>query len=730
MTLRFLSLPGFGVERRALRAIALAAAVLASAAAVSAAHAAPDASAADAAQSAPLTITVSPGQSLNDIAAAATQSRDPGVLARTGRALFEANPQAFMKRDPSRLKIGATLTVPALDATGAAIVHGASGAAAASAAASGPVASAAATVGAASHASAPASHASPVSGAAAVSAASATNASAAAVSAASAAVGQGASSSPLAQPADAVPPAASVNAPAGASGPHVWTGSIQAAPAGASDAAAAALLAGAAHGAPSGSTGTGAADASQARPSSLQQLLALKNRVLMELQKHGIGKPAPDRANVAPTGDAPGGVAKQGTATPAIAGFGADSAALASSASAAAPAPAPQAVPAPAATPKPAAAPAAPFNQGAAIAVGAAVVALILGFVLRRRKKPDAATDAAQAPMSAAPNDAHASVSAQPSPDASVATSVAASESDIPPEPLAAKAHATGGLSLPDALSETPLLPDEVHGVASHASEPAARIGTPPETDTHRASPAEPVVPPATLVWDDEPRTVSDPQPAAHPAAVAPEPAVPPHAAAPSTSAPFAEFPRDAISALDSLDMPLPPRAAADHDDAFASRSRAAEPFSADPAEKATNGPSHPPRPNGSGVVDRTGAHLDDGDQDFAESPIPDHGQGAGQSAPTLDLTRSPAPLGGAQFGALNLDFDLELPAGPSATLPAFTPEALAKIARNKLELASEYVELGDLAGARMLAQEVIDADHAGTRDEARALLAKLADIS
>ncbi|MBN3824210.1 pilus assembly protein FimV, partial [Burkholderia sp. Ac-20384] len=91
----------------------------------------------------PLTVTVQPGQSLNDIAKAATQSRDPGVLARAGRALFDANPQAFMKHDASRLKVGATLTVPALDATGAALVPaGASAASAASgaAAASAPAA--------------------------------------------------------------------------------------------------------------------------------------------------------------------------------------------------------------------------------------------------------------------------------------------------------------------------------------------------------------------------------------------------------------------------------------------------------------------------------------------------------------------------------------------------------------------------------------------------------------
>ncbi|WP_330165009.1 FimV/HubP family polar landmark protein, partial [Burkholderia mallei] len=99
-------------------------------------------------------------------------------------------------------------------------------------------------------------------------------------------------------------------------------------------------------------------------------------------------------------------------------------------------------------------------------------------------------------------------------------------------------------------------------------------------------------------------------------------------------------------------------------------------------------------------------------------------------AAPDRAPAANPPPLGVAQFGALNLDFDLELPSGPSASLPAFTPEALAQIARNKLELASEYVELGDLAGARTLLHEVIEADHADTRDEARVMLAKLADLS
>jgi FimV-like protein len=62
--------------------------------------------------------------------------------------------------------------------------------------------------------------------------------------------------------------------------------------------------------------------------------------------------------------------------------------------------------------------------------------------------------------------------------------------------------------------------------------------------------------------------------------------------------------------------------------------------------------------------------------------------------------------------------------------VPTFTPEQLAKIARNKLELASEYIALGDLGGARTLLHEVIESNDADTRDEAHALLATLAPLS
>ncbi|WP_390887354.1 type IV pilus assembly protein FimV, partial [Burkholderia dolosa] len=133
----------FPRQSRLARAVrsALAMLALGAAASVWAAGATEPASSA-AGGPAPLTVTVQPGQSLNDIAIAATQSRDPGVLARAGRALFDANPQAFMKRDPSRLKVGATLTVPALDANGSALAPaGASAASGATPASAGVAAS-------------------------------------------------------------------------------------------------------------------------------------------------------------------------------------------------------------------------------------------------------------------------------------------------------------------------------------------------------------------------------------------------------------------------------------------------------------------------------------------------------------------------------------------------------------------------------------------------------------
>ncbi|WP_175725110.1 FimV/HubP family polar landmark protein [Burkholderia ambifaria] len=683
----------FPRQSRLSRAVRGALAILALGTAVSAWAADTGEPAASAAGGpAPLNVTVQPGQSLNDLAKAATQSHDPAVLARAGRALFDANPQAFMKRDPSRLKVGATLTVPALDATGAALVpagaSSASGASAVSAPASAAVAASGTAAVAPHGASAPHSG-SVVQGAPAASAAHVAPVSGASVAAAAGASAPiGASAAHGASTVEPVQPAAPA---AGASGPHVWSGAIQSAPSSPSDAAAQVAPGGAAQGMHEPSAVAPVAGASQPRPSSLQQLLALKNRVLMELQKHGIGKPA-DTNNVAPARApasapaAPRPAANDGGASAAAPATAASEAASGVVASAVQPASAPVQPAVPVTTAAPARG-AARIDWRPAAVAGAAVLVLAAWFAWRKRRK-------------ARPADAI-------TPESGGAAAVDAGASPSPVEPL------------PPILPETPLARDAAADVNLIA---ATAVGT-GAIDTHEAEVASP--PETAKPHDDQPEALfthtaleRDAAPASHdvtPVAetAAEEPLETP--AAPSTNdAQHAALMQNAISALNSLDMPLPPRQA----DEPAAREGQAE------SEKvATNGQSasHPPV----GVSNLSTEHPADQDDEFdwdpdAATPAPHAG---GASAPS-----SLPPLGGAQFGALKLDFDLDLPSAPGAALPALTPEELARIARNKLDLASEYVELGDLSGARTLLQEVIDANDAATRDDARALLAKLAD--
>jgi pilus assembly protein FimV len=70
------------------------------------------------------------------------------------------------------------------------------------------------------------------------------------------------------------------------------------------------------------------------------------------------------------------------------------------------------------------------------------------------------------------------------------------------------------------------------------------------------------------------------------------------------------------------------------------------------------------------------------------------------------------------------------LPASQTDPIPAFTPQQIAMIARNKLDLAVEYIELGDLSGARTLLQEVIESNDHATRQPAATLLSTLAPLS
>jgi FimV-like protein len=160
-------------------------------------------------------------------------------------------------------------------------------------------------------------------------------------------------------------------------------------------------------------------------------------------------------------------------------------------------------------------------------------------------------------------------------------------------------------------------------------------------------------------------------------------------------------FPRAAVDAFGSLDMGLPPRI---------------EPLAplTPPASLSTQPVVEPEITARQAVPPQPAAPRHAGEEINAGT--------AGSAAV--------AGLGAAHFGALNLDFDLELPPSPAQPLPSFTPQDLVRIARNKLDLASEYIELGDLAGARALIHEVIEANDTATRTEARALLSTLAPLS
>ncbi|KWB92169.1 FimV/HubP family polar landmark protein [Burkholderia ubonensis] len=632
------------------------------------------ATAADAA--APLTITVQPGQSLNDIAIAATQSHDPGVIARAGRALFDANPQAFMKRDPSRLKLGAALTVPALDATGAAIASGASAASVTTAASAGAAS--------APHPASAAHAASAVQGAPAASAvhpAQTSDAHAAAATAGpSAAVG---ASGPGAEPAAQQ---------AGASGPHVWSGSIQAAPSSASEAVAPStpgVPAAGSHAAPGAAP---VAAASQARPSSLQQLLALKNRVLMELQKHGIGKPAATGA-AADAGRPQAPSAPRPAAGDAGASAAAPGASEVAATGGAASAAQPQTPPVRPVTTTGAAG---RVDWRPVAAAGAAAALLVAGFMWRKRR--NARRGAAEAASGA--DDVKPSV---------------VEELPIQPEtPVSRDAAADVHLAAATAEAVETVEAHEARDaqVALPSAEPGHADSTP------HAQEAGEVAEAAGAGHDEQPTDAPANAPADKPLEA------PAHAPADAPAAPTADthqaLMQSAIAALDSLDMPLPPRVS---DEASLSTTEPAPKAGLFVDDKgATNGQSAPRPPVGAG--DQTPEQLAEQDEEPEwDGGATLHGRsGATSSAPAF------APLGGAQFGALKLDFDLDLPAAPGAAPPALTPDELARIARNKLELAGEYVELGDLAGARTLLQEVIDANDAATRDDARALLAKLAD--
>jgi len=704
--------------------------------------------------------TVRPGQSLNDVAIAVTQSHDRATLARAARALFDANPSAFMGHDPSRMRLGSVLNVPALDASGAV-----------AASAAGPASVPMADNGSSSNAAvgSGASSAAPGNAAAASAAGGQSPATQAATSPAPAVQGSASDASSVVSSdaaSSAAATAAGSQAASAASGTHVWAGSVQ----------------------PSASEAAAATGASQPRAqvSSLQQLLALKNRVLMELQKHGIGKaPAAPVAPVASGTQSAGGASsaavvpgRSGTATNTSNDTGISQ-----------------------------------TNLAIAAAVGAALVVLLTALRLGRRKRERlaqeehaASADGIAASGAAEPSNRFAPADEVVEPNltdadaaaAQHAAAMAAAEREAAEGEAAARemservaaereaeiraaasreAEARQAAEHGAAEPETaPRAADEVAGVRETAEpavehEPSADFpASNAELSDDHAAPAEaaaleqpepsPVqvhheldaattvasldaaaelgadaLPRAPLEpleqvneawepeplshrleWDDEPLPAEpmeplSPQPLATTAQVHDDqvdtPAQPAAADQPRVQAP-ADFPRDALDAFGSLDMPLPPRVESAAETVHAPESLSTQPVASQ--EATARQAVLPP--------------------DADEAPHAADEIAAGTAGRAAVAGLGAGNLGTAGFGALKLDFDLELPPSPAQPLPAFTPADLARIARNKLDLAAEYIELGDLAGARTLINEVIESNDPATRNDARALLSTLAPLS
>ncbi|MGN8111954.1 FimV/HubP family polar landmark protein [Paraburkholderia sp. 22098] len=700
--------------------------------------------------------TVRPGQSLNDVAIAVTQSHDRATLARAARALFDANPSAFMGHDPSRMRLGSVLNVPALDASGA-VAASAAGPASVPTADNGSSSNAAVGSGASSAAPGNAAAASTAGGQSPATQAATSPAVQGSASDASSAVTSDAASSAAAT-------AAGSQAASAASGTHVWAGSVQ----------------------PSASEAAAATGASQPRAqvSSLQQLLALKNRVLMELQKHGIGKaPAAPVAPVASGTQSAAGASsaavvpgRPGTATTTSNDTGISQ-----------------------------------TNLAIAAAVGAALVVLLTALRLGRRKRERLAQEehaasadgiapsgAAEQPNRVVPADEVVEPNLTDAAAAQHAAAMAAAEREAAEGEAAARemservaaereaeiraaasreAEARQAAEQGAAERDTAqFAADQVAGVRETAQpagehEPSADFPAPNAdlSDDH-AAPAEaaaleqPEPPPAQvhheldaattvasldaaaelgadalpraplepleqvneawepeplshrLEWDDEPLPTEpmeplSPQPLATTAQVHDDqvdtPAQPAAADQPRVQAP-ADFPRDALDAFGSLDMPLPPRVDSAAETVHAPESLSTQPVASQ--EATARQAVLPP--------------------DADEAPHAADEIAAGTAGRAAVAGLGAGNLGTAGFGALKLDFDLELPPSPAQPLPAFTPADLARIARNKLDLAAEYIELGDLAGARTLINEVIESNDPATRNDARALLSTLAPLS
>jgi FimV-like protein len=278
---------------------------------------------------------------------------------------------------------------------------------------------------------------------------------------------------------------------------------------------------------------------------------------------------------------------------------------------------------------------------------------------------------------------------------------------------------------------ETPAPATQVSPIDTPAAESGAASRSEAEDRSLEEAPAKEAVP--TSSESDEPPTSAEPATLSQPAA----------AAAPEGEA---TLPPEAIAALGGLDIGLPPRVGTPPDDqghmAQAQADAEAE------AEAEAQEPGEPlPQESQALQEERAAehtAHIDPSAHEVSAPTAPAEHEGESDAKPEGAPAVAPAVtgLGAAPVGRLKLSFDLDLPGaqagegerdgeqGDITPVPQFTPEQLARIARNKLDLAAEYIALGDLGGARTLIHEVIDSNDAATHDEAHAMLATLAPLS
>ncbi len=247
-----------------------------------------------------------------------------------------------------------------------------------------------------------------------------------------------------------------------------------------------------------------------------------------------------------------------------------------------------------------------------------------------------------------------------------------------------AEPHTTSPFGQPSIDTSAHPVPDESVPAVPTAQQDAA----------HVEPPYQPSDEPQSQSYQQVETRTPDGAPNVEPASVAP---------VQSALAVPTEFPRDAVDAFSSLDMPLPPRVELTDATVSTPGSLSTQPV-ASPETTAQQAIAPYDPDDAPHIADEIAAGT------------------AGHAAV--------AGLGAVGFGALKLDFDLELPPSPAQPLPAFTPADLSRIARNKLDLAAEYIDLGDLSGARALINEVIEANDPATRTDARALLSTLAPLS